>query len=169
MHKLQFTCRTCFYTEDAQTTCVFRNVLNTSAGETAGVTQDVGSDPTVSSAFDSAHVPAVCLMCGHVVACETCGGPVDMDLPSTLKGARDQPVSVEEQTKRMRKDKEEAEENIANARTIDELLAASSSPLGWDEHCREMMDLDEDDPDYDFLLSDTSSLFSRNTEMTLDL
>merc|ERR1712000_761124 len=46
-HKLQFTCRTCQYTEDAQSTCVFRNVLNTSAGETAGVTQDVGSDPTL--------------------------------------------------------------------------------------------------------------------------
>jgi DNA-directed RNA polymerase II subunit RPB9 len=36
-HKLQFTCRTCQYTEDAKSTCVFRNVLNTSAGETAGV------------------------------------------------------------------------------------------------------------------------------------
>ncbi|KAI6785270.1 DNA-directed RNA polymerase II subunit RPB9 [Emericellopsis cladophorae] len=46
-HKLQFTCRTCFYTEDAQTTCVFRNVLNQSAGETAGVTHDVASDPTL--------------------------------------------------------------------------------------------------------------------------
>ncbi|OAA50403.1 DNA-directed RNA polymerase, M/15kDa subunit [Metarhizium rileyi] len=45
-HKLQFTCRTCQYTEEAQSTCVFRNVLNNSAGETAGVTQDVGSDPT---------------------------------------------------------------------------------------------------------------------------
>ncbi|GAB0134708.1 hypothetical protein EsDP_00003066 [Epichloe bromicola] len=45
-HKLQFTCRTCQYTEEAQSTCVFRNVLSNSAGETAGVTQDVGSDPT---------------------------------------------------------------------------------------------------------------------------
>ncbi|KAK0388972.1 hypothetical protein NLU13_2549 [Sarocladium strictum] len=45
--KLQFTCRTCQYTEEAQSTCVFRNFLNTSAGETAGVTQDVGSDPTL--------------------------------------------------------------------------------------------------------------------------
>ncbi|KAG6169549.1 DNA-directed RNA polymerase II core subunit rpb9 [Claviceps purpurea] len=46
-HALQFTCRTCQYTEEAQSTCVFRNVLNNSAGETAGVTQDVGSDPTL--------------------------------------------------------------------------------------------------------------------------
>lgn len=58
-HKLQFTCRTCQYTEDASTTCVYRNNLNNSAGETAGVTQDVGSDPTVS--------------CLCLVICELCG------------------------------------------------------------------------------------------------
>lgn len=69
-HKLQFTCRTCQYTEEAQSTCVFRNDLNTSAGETAGVTQDVGSDPTVSD------IPAVlCHFCGHVIYCETCTLP----------------------------------------------------------------------------------------------
>lgn len=72
-HKLQFTCRTCQYTEDAQTTCVFRNVLNTSAGETAGVTQDVGSDPTVSASSS----PVICLCCGLVVNCVTCGLPMD--------------------------------------------------------------------------------------------
>lgn len=67
-HKLQFTCRTCQYTEEAQSTCVFRNVLNNSAGETAGVTQDVGSDPTVSD------VPLVlCLGCGCLIFCDTCG------------------------------------------------------------------------------------------------
>lgn len=72
-HKLQFTCRTCQYTEEAQTTCVFRNVLNTSAGETAGVTQDVGSDPTVSVPSS----PVICILCGHVVDCEPCGQPMD--------------------------------------------------------------------------------------------
>ncbi|TDZ23603.1 DNA-directed RNA polymerase II subunit RPB9 [Colletotrichum orbiculare MAFF 240422] len=46
-HKLQFTCRTCQFTEEAQSTCVFRNIMNNAAGETAGVTQDVGSDPTL--------------------------------------------------------------------------------------------------------------------------
>ncbi|KAG5934921.1 hypothetical protein E4U53_000578 [Claviceps sorghi] len=67
-HKLQFTCRTCQYTEEAQSTCVFRNVLNNSAGETAGVTQDVGSDPTVS------QVPVfICLCCGGIIFCDTCG------------------------------------------------------------------------------------------------
>ncbi|KAL6909182.1 hypothetical protein GGI43DRAFT_170161 [Trichoderma evansii] len=71
-HKLQFTCRTCQYTEDAQSTCVFRNLLNNSSGETAGVTQDVGSDPTVST---SDFVPVLCLGCGVVVYCDTCGEP----------------------------------------------------------------------------------------------
>ncbi|KAI0976143.1 hypothetical protein F4678DRAFT_416054 [Xylaria arbuscula] len=46
-HKLMFTCRTCQYTEEATSSCVFRHVLNSAAGETAGVTQDVGSDPTL--------------------------------------------------------------------------------------------------------------------------
>ncbi|ROT38144.1 hypothetical protein SODALDRAFT_333908 [Sodiomyces alkalinus F11] len=46
-HRLQFTCRTCHFTEQATSTCVFRNVMNNAAGETAGVTQDVGSDPTL--------------------------------------------------------------------------------------------------------------------------
>ncbi|KAI1848497.1 hypothetical protein JX266_005803 [Neoarthrinium moseri] len=58
-HKLQFTCRTCQYTEEATSTCIFRNLMNNAAGETAGVTQDVGSDPTVSipsaAASASAH------------------------------------------------------------------------------------------------------------------
>lgn len=73
-HKLQFTCRTCQYTEDAQSTCVFRNVLNNSSGETAGVTQDVGSDPTVSTT-SSDFIPVLCLGCGVVVYCDTCREP----------------------------------------------------------------------------------------------
>lgn len=97
-HKLQFTCRTCQYTEEATSTCVFRNVLNNAAGETAGVTQDVGSDPTVGvpissdSLFPSArmhpspsspvpiagasnnggHGIFLCLMCGHDFHCRDC-------------------------------------------------------------------------------------------------
>lgn len=46
-HRLLFACRTCQYNEEAASSCVFRNVLNNAVGETAGVTQDVGSDPTV--------------------------------------------------------------------------------------------------------------------------
>jgi len=59
---LQFACRTCQYSEEAASSCVFRNVLNNAVGETAGVTQDVGSDPTVG-------LP-ICLLCGSVVVCE---------------------------------------------------------------------------------------------------
>jgi hypothetical protein len=50
-NRLIYCCRTCDYKEEATSTCVFRNVLNTAVGETAGVTQDVGSDPTVSLSF----------------------------------------------------------------------------------------------------------------------
>ncbi|KAI0882047.1 DNA-directed RNA polymerase II subunit RPB9 [Annulohypoxylon maeteangense] len=58
-HKLQFTCRTCQYTEEATSSCVFRNVMNNAAGETAGVTQDVGSDPTLPRS------PKSCPACKH--------------------------------------------------------------------------------------------------------
>ena len=61
-HRLQFACRTCQYSEEATSSCVFRNNLSNTAGETAGVTQDVGSDPTVG-------LP-LCLLCGCVVMCE---------------------------------------------------------------------------------------------------
>lgn len=61
-HRLNFACRTCQYTEAASSSCVFRNQLNNSVGETAGVTQDVGSDPTVGA--------SLCLLCGCVVMCE---------------------------------------------------------------------------------------------------
>jgi DNA-directed RNA polymerase subunit M/transcription elongation factor TFIIS len=46
---LKFTCRTCQYTEEAKSWCVYRNNVSTTAMETAGVTQDVASDPTVCS------------------------------------------------------------------------------------------------------------------------
>jgi DNA-directed RNA polymerase II subunit RPB9 len=76
-HQLQFTCRTCQYTELAQSSCVFRNVLENSSGETAGVTQDVGSDPTVSTAAFAAPSCSgagagafvSCLVCGHADHC----------------------------------------------------------------------------------------------------
>ncbi|KAI1171042.1 hypothetical protein F4777DRAFT_73008 [Nemania sp. FL0916] len=58
-HKLMFTCRTCQYTEEATSSCVFRHVLNSAAGETAGVTQDVGSDPTLPRSNQS------CPSCQH--------------------------------------------------------------------------------------------------------
>lgn len=84
-HKLQFTCRTCQYTEEATSTCIFRHSLSNTAGETAGVTQDVGSDPTVGIPLPSGHRPSerasssrvaqhnvLCVQCGDVVRCRVC-------------------------------------------------------------------------------------------------
>ncbi|EFQ35972.1 RNA polymerase M/15 kDa subunit [Colletotrichum graminicola M1.001] len=75
-HRLQFTCRTCQFTEEAQSTCVFRNIMNNAAGETAGVTQDVGSDPTVGDS-QSILAPVVCIGCGYAILCSGCGNPSD--------------------------------------------------------------------------------------------
>ncbi|KZF21569.1 DNA directed RNA polymerase II 15 kDa subunit [Xylona heveae TC161] len=44
---LMFACRTCQFSEPATSSCVFRNNLSTNVAETAGVTTDVGSDPTL--------------------------------------------------------------------------------------------------------------------------
>ncbi|KAJ6263184.1 DNA-directed RNA polymerase II subunit RPB9 [Drechslerella dactyloides] len=45
--RLLFACRNCNFIEEATSQCVFRNVLSSVAEETAGVTTDVGSDPTL--------------------------------------------------------------------------------------------------------------------------
>ncbi|KAK4160674.1 hypothetical protein QBC43DRAFT_381151 [Cladorrhinum sp. PSN259] len=81
--QLMFVCRTCNYSEKATTACIYRNILNNAAGETAGVTQDVGSDPTVrvSSVVcqgavgcgdSDASVYVCCLTCGRMITCEIC-------------------------------------------------------------------------------------------------
>ncbi|TPX19046.1 uncharacterized protein E0L32_011290 [Thyridium curvatum] len=92
-HKLQFTCRTCQYTEEATSTCVFRNVLNNAAGETAGVTQDVGSDPTVGipSPFSPTTAAScnilLCMVCSCEIKCSVCGehNAVQVARPSDLE------------------------------------------------------------------------------------
>lgn len=61
--QLLYVCRTCQYTEEAATSCVFRSVMNSASGETAGVTQDVTDDPTVSG--------DVCLLCGCFLDADT--------------------------------------------------------------------------------------------------
>lgn len=84
-HKLMFECRTCAYTEEATSTCIFRHFLSNTAGETAGVTQDVASDPTVGSSSLSAPTPfgcalcdlvrlagVLCVQCGDVIRCHVC-------------------------------------------------------------------------------------------------
>ena len=75
--KLMFACRTCQFSEEAQSSCVFRNNLYNTVGETAGVTQDVGSDPTVG-------LPDFCTLCGQEVLCfycgmEECSGPTGVE------------------------------------------------------------------------------------------
>ncbi|KAF2003142.1 hypothetical protein P154DRAFT_111380 [Amniculicola lignicola CBS 123094] len=46
-HKLLFACRTCAFTEDAPSSCVMRHEIASSVGDTAGITQDVATDPTL--------------------------------------------------------------------------------------------------------------------------
>ena len=62
-NKLMFACRTCQFSEEALSSCVFRNNMYNTVGETAGVTQDVGSDPTVRGPnFDCLCL--CCTLCG---------------------------------------------------------------------------------------------------------
>jgi DNA-directed RNA polymerase II subunit RPB9 len=49
-NQLMFTCRTCHVGEPASSYCVYQNKLNSQVGATAGVTQDVSSDPTLPRA-----------------------------------------------------------------------------------------------------------------------
>ncbi|KAK2762628.1 hypothetical protein FQN54_000801 [Arachnomyces sp. PD_36] len=62
---LMFTCRTCHVGEPATSHCVFQNKLHSQVGDTAGVTTDVGSDPTVGA-------PIFCTMCGDDIRCSVC-------------------------------------------------------------------------------------------------
>ena len=95
---LMFACRTCQFSEPAASSCVYRNNLYNAVGETAGVTQDVGSDPTVGAdlAASTVHIlrspPGhsessdhegatmgpddlfTCTLCGDEVGCDYCGG-----------------------------------------------------------------------------------------------
>lgn len=63
--RLMFTCRTCHVSEPATSHCVFQNRLNSQVGDTAGVTTDVGSDPTVGA-------PVFCTVCGGEIICVVC-------------------------------------------------------------------------------------------------
>ena len=62
--QLMFACRTCNFSEPAPSQCVWRNQLTNTVAETAGVTTDVGGDPTVSDS----HISSLfCLMCGNFI------------------------------------------------------------------------------------------------------
>ncbi|CCE80477.1 Piso0_003594 [Millerozyma farinosa CBS 7064] len=45
--RLLYSCRNCTYTELAENPKVYRHELITNIGETAGVVQDIGKDPTL--------------------------------------------------------------------------------------------------------------------------
>jgi DNA-directed RNA polymerase II subunit RPB9 len=68
--QLVFSCRTCHYAEEPSSACVYRNDLANTVGDTAGITQDVGQDPTVCSPFLE-----LCTVCGTEITCEKCGKP----------------------------------------------------------------------------------------------
>lgn len=71
-----FTCRTCHVGEPATSHCVYQNKLNSQVGDTAGVTQDVASDPTVCAPepiLGFLSIPGFCTCCGKEISCETCG------------------------------------------------------------------------------------------------
>ncbi|QIX00415.1 hypothetical protein AMS68_005932 [Peltaster fructicola] len=50
--KLMFACRTCDYTEDSTSDCVYRNSLQEQIAETAGNIEDVAQDPTLPHAAE---------------------------------------------------------------------------------------------------------------------
>lgn len=98
--RLMYTCRTCQHTEEATSNCIYRNKLKNEVGETAGVTQDVTSDPTVGDApppsplcsSNKKSALVICGCCGQVIMCSDCGlhpaviSPNDQnddDLPSS--------------------------------------------------------------------------------------
>jgi len=80
-NKLLFACRTCSFAEEAPSSCVMRHEIASTVGDTAGVTAEVGQDPTVGltrslsrtslNAWDS--FPQFCTMCGQEIVCEECG------------------------------------------------------------------------------------------------
>ena len=73
---LIFECRHCNESERADNSCVFRNELSNTVGETAGITQDVSADPTVGGDYED-DIPPMCTMCGQEILCEDCGMPVE--------------------------------------------------------------------------------------------
>ncbi|KAF2248453.1 DNA-directed RNA polymeras-like protein II subunit RPB9 [Trematosphaeria pertusa] len=78
-NKLLFACRTCSFAEEAPSSCVMRHEIASTVGDTAGVTSDIGQDPTVGLSRSLSHTslgeafPTLCTMCGQDIVCEECG------------------------------------------------------------------------------------------------
>ncbi|KAI9711112.1 MAG: DNA-directed RNA polymerase II core subunit rpb9 [Chrysothrix sp. TS-e1954] len=89
--KLIYACATCPYEEEAKTSCVYRNELGNTVGETAGITQDVGSDPTVGDF-------SLCTMCGQPIMCQFCGkAQADSFIALEVEDQVSDEVSMEEE------------------------------------------------------------------------
>lgn len=71
-NQLIFQCRNCSWSTEVGATCIYRNELSGNVSETAGVIQDVASDPTVGD-----PIPEFCTICGEVIVCPTCLEPTD--------------------------------------------------------------------------------------------
>ena len=92
-----------------------------------------------------------------------------MDVDLVRKTSRNN-LSIEReapQTKLQRMD--EQKQRRASAQTLDELLAASETPLGFDENAFDNMEIDEFDDEYDAYHSETSSLFGDISGMAVKL
>jgi len=74
---LMFACRTCQFSEPATSSCIYRNELSTKIGATAGITQDIGEDPTVGEPPPPSFIPDFCTVCGSEIFCEICGSETD--------------------------------------------------------------------------------------------
>ena len=145
--KLQFTCRTCQYTEEAATTCIFRNELDTSVGETAGVTQDVGSDPTVGLSQLPAE-PVFCLLCGCTVTCLVCGAAFDPYGPASHAHPSKNP--------------DESISSTLSHATLDSLSLSVDGPFMDDEYDLDgdiynMGELPDEKPCEDLFMTDATS------------
>ena len=108
---LMFACRTCQFSEEANTSCIYRNSLKETIAETPGNVQDVAQDPTVGAinsqsfnydyGYDSAmevaegvdSIPDFCTYCGQEILCPFCEKPTDRGL---ILEAEDPEVSVQE-------------------------------------------------------------------------
>lgn len=72
-----------------------RNEIASSAGDTAGVTSDIGQDPTVgltrsfsrASLMEMDGFPNFCTMCGQDIVCVDCG---DESAPGLVLEAEDE-------------------------------------------------------------------------------
>ena len=105
---LMFACRTCQFSEEANTSCIYRNSLKETIAETPGNVQDVAQDPTVGNTstsydynYDSAMedaegvdvIPHMCTYCGQEILCPFCENPTDQGL---ILEADDPEVEVQE-------------------------------------------------------------------------